>query len=121
MGNQESGKAGEHAAAEFLLNKGYEILKRNYRAGRNELDIIACKEQILVFVEIKTRTTEVFGYPEEAVGYKKQEHIRKASGTYIYENRYMGEIRYDIVSVLMDQCQNVKSIFHIEDAFFPGS
>ncbi len=120
MRNIEAGKAGENAATEFLLGKGYVILKRNYRAGRNELDIIACKDRVLVFVEVKTRGSEAFGYPEEAVGIQKEEHIRRASGAYLHEYRYSGEIRYDIISVLIDQGLNAKSIFHIEDAFFPG-
>ncbi|WP_306415995.1 YraN family protein [Fulvivirga ulvae] len=63
----QTGKDGEQRAAEYLMGKGYELLERNYRYKRSEIDIIIKKEQLLVFVEVKTRSYSSFGYPEDAV------------------------------------------------------
>lgn len=116
----EAGKIGEVAAGQYLHDNGYLIQGKNYRVGRFEVDLIALKEKTLIFIEVKTRTSELFGYPEEAVTYQKENNIRKASGAYLHQTKYQGEIRYDIIAVILDRALNVKSIFHIEDAFFPG-
>ncbi len=118
--NKEIGSIGETAAAAYLTTLGFFIQCKNFRAGRSEIDLIVFKENTLVFVEVKTRKSEQSGYPEEAVNYKKEANIRKASGTYIHDQKYGGEIRYDIIAIILDKESNVKSIFHIEDAFFAG-
>ena len=114
------GKNGERAASEYLQKKGYHILEHNFRNGRAEIDLIAKLEGVLIFVEVKTRKTEFFGFPEEAVNYRKEMNIRKCSSAYMNTINHLGEIRFDIISIIMDEALNVKSIFHIEDAFFPG-
>lgn len=77
--NQSVGKKGEIIAAAYLRRMGYEILALNYRAGRGEIDIIAQFDGTMVFVEVKTRTTGNFGFPEEAVTQKKADKLIETS------------------------------------------
>jgi putative endonuclease len=116
----ETGKLGEEYAARFLLSKGYRIVERNYKAGRGEIDIIAWfGSDLLVFVEVKTRSSDDFGGPEEAVGPKKQDMIARMAGLYMEKIHYEWAIRFDIIAVLMEHGKP-KTIRHTEDAFFPG-
>jgi putative endonuclease len=85
-----------------------------------ELDIIAEYNRVLVFIEVKARSTTTFGFPEEAVNALKQEMIRKASTHFLKRIRHNGEIRFDIISLIINHKKEVKEIYHIEDAFFPG-
>ncbi len=111
------GIKGEQIATDFLLNKGYIILHRNWRSGKKELDIIAVYRDVLVIVEIKTRTTYDFGYPEEAVNKKKQQFLKFAAEAFVSTHPQYINIRFDIVSILMDD-ENVKEILHFEEAFY---
>ena len=104
------GIKGEQIAANFLLNKGYSILHRNWRSGKKEIDIIAQKDDVVVIVEIKTRTNFDFGFPEEAVTRNKQ-------AFFIDSNPQYPIIRFDIISILMDE-SIVKEIVHFEEAFY---
>ena len=116
-----TGQYGETIAAEFLVEKGWRIAARNWRAGRSEIDIIAwTDEEILVFVEVKTRTGEGQGYggPEEAVDAKKQDQMIRAAGAYMESIDYGWEIRFDVVAVILGNGR-VSEIRHVEDAFFP--
>ena len=112
--NQKTGARGEKLAAEYLQQKGYRILEQNWRSGRLEIDIIAEQNNILVFVEVKTRSTDYYGYPEESVTDTKQEHILKAAEDYVILHNISNEIRFDIVSVIINP--NFEKIYHIEDA-----
>ena len=117
----ETGQLGETAAAEFLEQQGWRIAERNWRSGRYEVDIIAWSdEEILVFVEVKTRSGEGsgFGGPEEAVDAKKQDMLVRAAGVYMESIDYEWEIRFDVVAVIL-QHGKVMEIRHIEDVFFP--
>jgi putative endonuclease len=113
-----TGKQGEDAAAQYLLLQGYRILEKNWRFEKAEIDLIATIENLLVFIEVKTRNNENFGYPEDAVKPKKQALIAKAADAYIELNHYRGEVRFDIVSVIKNG--HSEKIYHISDAFFPG-
>jgi putative endonuclease len=113
-----TGKQGEDAAAQYLLQQGYRILEKNWRFEKAEIDLIATIENLLVFIEVKTRNNENFGYPEDAVKPKKQALIAKAADAYIELNHYRGEVRFDIVSVIKNG--HSEKIYHISDAFFPG-
>lgn len=115
--NLKLGTKGEQKARQFLEAKGYKICVMNWRNGHQEVDIIARHNKILVFVEVKTRSNEKYGFPEESVTSKKQELLAEAAHEYIHQSNYEGEIRFDIVSILLQQ-SNV-DIYHIEDAFFP--
>lgn len=109
-----TGANGEDLACELLQQKGYRILQRNLRMGKAELDIIAHQNGVLVFVEVKTRTNDEFGYPEEFVNRRKQRMILNAADAYILKIGWQEDIRFDIVAVTMS---NPPELFHIEDAF----
>ncbi|MBU3815010.1 MAG: YraN family protein [Candidatus Bacteroides intestinipullorum] len=109
------GKAGEDAAADYLEEKGYTILDRNWRKNRLELDIIATKGDIIAFVEVKTRKNTDFREPHEAVDWKKIRHIVVAADAYIKLHAIDLKIRFDIIDVVGDVGQF--QITQIEDAF----
>ena len=109
------GAEAEHAAARYLQQKGYAILCRNYRSKRAEIDLIAQKDKVLVFVEVQARATANFGWPEEAVTPRKQELLLTAAQTYIEEMNWLHDARFDIISVIGQG--NNQQILHIEDAF----
>lgn len=117
----ETGKQGEAAAAEFLEQKGWRIVERNWRSGRAEIDIIAwATDTLLVFVEVKTRSgvNSGFGGPEESVDAQKQNLLLRGAGVYMESIDYDWEIRFDVVAVILRDGK-VLEISHIEDAFFP--
>ena len=116
--NIDLGKRGERAAYNFLRKKGYEVLANNYRFEKTEIDIICRKGKTIVFVEVKTRTTEMHGNPEEAVDAKKQDKIVRTAERFIQTNDMLGDVRFDVVSVIVDGDKKEK-ITHIRDAFFP--
>jgi len=113
----ELGKKGESIAATHLIGKGYKIIKRNWRYGKDEIDIIAEIEDFIVFVEVKTRSTGYFGDPEQAVDDKKERFIIRAADEYIIQKDINKEARFDIISIIIEG--NKQSIRHIEDAFYP--
>lgn len=113
--NREKGLIGEEYASRYLLAKGYKIVDRNYRSIIGEIDIIAMKDDLLVFVEVKARTTINYGYPYEAVNWKKRARIIKNSYIYMKEKHMENlQFRFDIIEVyLLDR----PKINHIENAF----
>jgi len=115
--HKETGIKGEHIAENFLLKKGYNILHCNWRSGKKEVDIIAEKDGLIVIVEVKTRTSFEFGFPEEAVSPQKQQHLKQAAEAFFDENRQFTDVRFDIISILLDVGE-VKEIIHFEDAFY---
>jgi putative endonuclease len=115
--HNELGKKGEELAAKCLLSKGYEILETNYRFGRDEVDIIAKKDDWIVFVEVKTRVNEYAGAPEEAVSLAKQKRIIKVANSYLIDNDLCNEGRFDIFGIIINQKE--ERVNHIEGAFIP--
>jgi putative endonuclease len=114
--HNDTGKWGEKQAAAFLLQKGFEIIEKNYRDKHLEIDLIVRKDKMLVFVEVKTRSGTGFGMPEGFVNASKARLIMKAAEQYIYDKDWHFDVRFDIISILIQQ--NGKSnILHIEDAF----
>ncbi|MBC8590493.1 YraN family protein [Wansuia hejianensis] len=113
--NIEKGKYGENVAKKYLLNKGYKILETNYRNKIGEIDIISLDKGVLVFIEVKTRTSTSFGYAFEAVNYKKQRKIYNTSTIYVKQKRLSNiQLRYDIIEVYLTNKVNIN---HIENAF----
>ena len=112
----KKGKEGEERAAKFLEEKGYEIVERNYRHKRSEIDLIVRKTNWLVFVEVKFRTSDAFGFPEEFVDYKKVKNILSGAEEYTYQIDWRGNVRYDIVAIR--NVNGVEEVKHIEDAFY---
>ena len=110
------GIKGEQIASDFLLNKGYNILFRNWRYGNKEVDIIAARGDLIVFVEVKTRTGEQYQFPEEAVNKKKQYMLKAAATGYADQLKSKHNIRFDIISVRIEGI-HTKEIVHFEEAF----
>ena len=114
--NIELGRRGEDLATIFLKKKGYHILERNWRFSKAEIDIITKDGEILVFVEVKTRSTAIFGEPEDSVSSKKEDLISDAAAVYMEQIGHGWEIRFDIISIILNE--EGHSIKHFEDAFF---
>ena len=115
--HNETGRTGEDLAVQHLQEQGYQVLERNWRYGKGEVDIICKKGAFIVFVEVKTRSTNFFGQPEEAVGKTKRRYIIQAANAYVTMQDISLEVRYDIVSVLLNRQRH--TIRHIEDAYYP--
>ena len=111
------GIQGEEIASGYLAGKGYKIVERNWRFGKDEIDIIAENEQFLVIVEVKTRSTNYYGNPEEAVWDQKQRSLIRAANEYVIQKEIDKEVRFDIFSIVIES--NKQTIRHIEDAFYP--
>lgn len=102
----------EQVAAEYLKKKGFHILERNFFCRQGEIDVIAISpEQELVFIEVKYRSDDRNGFPEEAVNKRKQEKIRKASQFYLYKHPYFLPCRYDVISILGEKIKQIENAF----------
>lgn len=110
------GILGENEAVIFLENKGYRILHRNWRCGKDELDIAAMDGDVLVFVEVKTRTGTAFGQPWESVDARKEEALYRVSNEYIEQFNIDCDVRFDIISIIVSPDLDIW-IDHIENAF----
>lgn len=116
--NKNLGDFGEKAAVEYLKNKGYEILKEKYLVKGGEIDIVAYLDNTLVFAEVKTRSSDKFGAPSEAVDKRKIERLKVAAEEYYRENPHDGEIRFDVFEIYADFVSDeprLKEINHIEN------
>jgi len=110
-------RAGEEAAKQYLLSKGYSVLHRNIRFPEGELDVVAAHNNVLIFIEIKTRTTEKFGKPYEFVSSKKQyRQIKLAKRFLSYCRLGSVPVRFDIISIVWPQGKP-PDIEHIKNAF----
>ncbi|WP_299365975.1 YraN family protein [Winogradskyella sp.] len=114
--HNELGKKGEQLAIEYLIEKNYAIIERNYRFEKAEVDIIAQKEDILAIVEVKTRSTADFGNPQDFVKPKQIKNLVKAVNEYVVENDLDVEVRFDIVAIVKEK-EDFK-IEHLENAFY---
>ena len=117
MLKQDVGLFGEELAVQFLKENGCKILDRNYRTRWGEIDVVARYENIIIFVEVKTRSTVDFARPWEAVGYRKRKHLKTAARIYIQEHPNFGcEFRFDVLSItLKESCE--PDIEWIQQAF----
>jgi len=116
------GRSGEDLAVEFLKKSGYKILARNYRNYTGEIDIIARDKEIIVFAEVKTRTSDKCGFPAEAVGSFKQRQISRTAVIYLKENNLLHKsARFDIISVLClpqnEKIDLIKNAFELDKKF----
>lgn len=113
--NTKKGKFGEELALQFFADLGFEILVRNYRFKRAEVDMICKKGDLIVFIEVKYRNSLVYGHPEESVTEKKIELIKSAADQYVFENDWQKNIRFDVLSILNQGGK--REYLHLEDAF----
>jgi putative endonuclease len=114
--HNELGKKGEQLAVDFLLENDYDIVARNYRFEKAEVDIIAQKKNILAIVEVKTRSTTDFGNPQDFVKPKQIKNLVKAVNEYVTENKLDLEVRFDIIAIIKEN-QSFE-IEHLKDAFY---
>ncbi|MFY8187820.1 MAG: YraN family protein [Flavobacterium sp.] len=114
--HNETGKEGEAEACEHLEKKGYKIIAKNWRFERAEIDILAQIQDILVVVEVKTRTSLDFGLPQDFVKPAQIKNLCKAVDAYIQLNDLDLEIRFDIIAIY--KSGNKMDIEHLEDAFY---
>ena len=115
--NQNIGLYGEEKACEYLTNNGYEILDRNFKFNRKEIDIVAQKNQILIAFEVKTRSKKPLIEPWKAVNKRKQQNIIEAMNAFIKTNQKNLSVRFDVVSIIKTEDRYVLN--HIKDAFYP--
>lgn len=114
--HNELGQWGEQVAADYLQNKGYEILERDWKSGHRDLDIVARDGNTLVIVEVKTRRNRLFTDPEMAVDYRKISNLRQAANHFVKRYAIDLDVRFDIVTVTGTPDATAE-IEHIEDAF----
>ena len=110
--NKNLGEAGEKRAVKYLKSSGYKILERNYKNPFGEVDIIASKEDVVAFIEVKTRLSENYGAPSEAVGRSRKNRYIQAAKYYFYGKEIDKTVRFDIIEILHGE------INHIENAFY---
>ncbi|HMO60691.1 MAG TPA: YraN family protein [Ferruginibacter sp.] len=109
-----TGKLGEQLAAAYFLQQGFQILEQNWRHGHWEVDIIACKNDILYFIEVKARRSQKYGLPEESVSRKKMENLALAAEQYLYQHPQWKRIQFDILAISLS-ANNNPEYFHIRD------
>ena len=113
--HNELGKWGEELAVAYLQGKGYQIIERDWKSGRRDIDIIVQDETgTIVFVEVKTRRSRVFGEPEEAIDYRKMQSLQQAINHYIKYRCINSSVRFDIISIV-GTIGSEPEINHIKD------
>jgi putative endonuclease len=114
--HNKTGQEGETLAIQYFAAKGYIILHSNWRHSHYEIDIIAHKAEMLHFIEVKTRTSNKYGHPEESVSKKKIENLMKAGEEYLYQNPQWKKIQYDVLSINLTKNKSPE-FFLIEDVY----
>jgi putative endonuclease len=110
------GATGESLAADLYRKLGFKIVDRNWRCASGELDLVVASGRLLVFCEVKTRRTDFFGSPAEAVGYVKQARLRRLAAAWMSEHGDgWRNVRFDVVSVVIGETE--PQITHLPDAF----
>lgn len=113
----KTGAAGEELAVAYLQEKDYLILERNWRCKHFEIDIIASHQNILVFVEVKTRNSLAFGFPEESISKLKMKRLKLAATIYHFKHPHFKRIQFNVIAILM-QLNKPASIEMFEDVYF---
>lgn len=115
--HNELGELGEALATIHLKKNNFEIMERNWRYGKEEVDIIAKKGDEIVIVEVKTRNSDFFGEPEQAVSKSKQTHLVRAAHAYVTKKDIDLEVRFDVIGIVINNKE--RRLNHIEGAFQP--
>ncbi len=116
--HNDLGKTGEELSVLYLEDLGYDILDQNYVYKNAEVDIIAMHKNELIFVEVKSRSSTNFGFPETFVVPEKQKQMAKVANEYFDKINFEGEIRFDIIAIVFTR-DGKHQLKHIIDAFFP--
>ena len=114
--HNQLGKQGEELAEKYLLQHGYEILYRNWRDSHYEIDIIAKKNEVIHFVEVKLRSSKMFGFPEATVKKKKFKFLLQAADEFLFRNPQYRHVQYDILSINISAGKKPE-LFLIEDVY----
>ena len=114
--NRIIGEKGEKIAVEYLIKEGYEILELNWTSGHKEIDIITKKDEIYIFIEVKTRTNTKLGMPEESISKLKIQSVTDAARVYLYDKIYK-DIRFDVIAICLTPNEEM-DFLHIKDAFY---
>lgn|SRR5690606_29645832 len=114
--HNELGNTGEQLAVDFLIKHGYEILERNFRFDKAEVDIIAKLNNTLAIIEVKTRSSIDFGNPQDFVKPKQIQRLVKAVDEYVISNDLDVEVRFDIIAIIRENKEF--KIEHLENAFY---
>jgi putative endonuclease len=118
--NKLFGNRGETAAARFLRQQGYRIVRRNYATPWGEIDLIALDGATIVFVEVKTRTSLNTGQPEEAVTLEKQKKLTRMALTYLKKHKLLEHsARFDVIAIVWPDESREPEIRHLRNAFEP--
>lgn len=119
--HNELGTWGEQLAARFLEEKGYTVVERDWRLGKRDIDIIALTPDgvTTVFVEVKTRSSDIVTKPEDAIDRNKVRSIGYAANAYVKEHVVLGELRFDTVTIVGRKDSKNLRVEHVEDAFNP--
>jgi putative endonuclease len=112
--HNELGRWGEDIAASYLLEKGFVILERDWHSGHRDIDIVAMKDEVIVFVEVKTRRNRMFTDPETAVDWRKMRSLRLSANHYVNYCKTDRDIRFDVVTVV-GMPGATPEIQHLED------
>ena len=111
--NLARGWAAEILACNFLIEKGYQLVHKNYRAAKAEIDLIMTQGETIIFVEVKMRKQLKFGLPEQAVTPQKMALLQQAATQWVFANNHFGPIRFDIISIY--QTKSSLEVVHFQD------
>lgn len=115
---QRIGKIGEQIAADYLAGNGYQLVDRNFNVSYGEIDLVAFEADIVVFVEVKTRTSKTFGLPEDSVTPAKLEKLHNAAMLWLQAHPEVpDDWRIDVIAILIDQQHNVLDLQHFINAY----
>jgi len=114
---QEFGRKGETLALAYYIDNKYSIVEQNWKLDHLEVDIIAKNDEYIVFCEVKTRSGNAFGNPEQSVKRQKQQNLIRAAHYYVLKHRIMLEVRFDIISIILNGDRH--TLEHIPAAFTP--
>lgn len=117
MSHLDFGNEGEKIAKNYLIANGYDIIDTNFKDKSGELDIIAESKGRLIVAEVKTRATDKYGEPYQAVSLRKQRQIIKVTNKYLEGQKKEWDVRFDVISVIKNHRES--KIKHIMDAFYP--
>ncbi len=117
MNHIELGQKGEEIALNHLLTKGHQLVERNFKFKKSEIDIVTKNQGLLVVTEVKTRNSTALGAPHLSITRSKQRQIIKVANYFVQTNDVKEEVRFDVISIILNNKE--MHLEHIEDAFYP--